>query len=63
MESYFETEELVEDDDLKEQNNHLNTPVLNEITLLLAQLTGKAVKVSIIMPLVLSENNIKEVDE
>lgn len=51
MESYFETERKIEEEDLEELNDFLRIPVLNEISLLLAQLTGKALKVPIIMPL------------
>lgn len=57
MESYFETHLNIKDEDFDDMKNSetlkdfLHTPVFNEISLLLAQLTGKALKVPIIMPL------------
>lgn len=66
MESYFETQLNIKEEDFDEMENSetlkdfLQTPVLNEISLLLAQLTGKALKVPIIMPL--DFDNPKESD-
>lgn len=54
MESYFETDKVVKEE-LEELNDYLHTPVLNELSLLLGQLTGKALKVPIIMPLDIDE--------
>lgn len=51
MESYFETKKEVGEKDLENLNDYLHTPVLNEISILLGNLTGKALKVPIVIPL------------
>lgn len=60
MESYFETEDDVDEDELEELDDYLHTPVINEITLLLGQLTGKALKVPVFIPFEVDENEVQD---